>query len=336
MNIIRKIRNVAYIPLVLILTSCGGRGVSAPDRLDNIGYSPQPVERLHTYFFENGDVRADSAVVSTFLNVVGVPDETSWRHSAAVAVFTPSVDSVFHDVSVLENSIGHILAASEAYGLSLPRRKYATVVYGRTESIMFADASTGDASRQDSVMFIALNHYLGADYPGYSHWPAYVRAVKTPDNLPYDIAEALVATAYPFVGSGGTPLVSRLLYEGVLVEARMRLVENPDEALALGYDDNTLSWLRDNERAIWESIVSKNMVYDTSLTLQERLVAPSPSTAQLLVADSPGRIGRYIGYRIVRAYLEKNPETAFSLLLSPEFYASPQDVLSDSQYNPGK
>ena len=50
----------------------------------------------------------------------------------------------------------------------------------------------------DTVMLLGLNHYLGCDYEGYKHLDGYRRATKTAAaRLPYDIAESIIATAYP-------------------------------------------------------------------------------------------------------------------------------------------
>lgn len=238
-----------------------------------------------------------------------------------VRVFTPDVDSVFPTLEPMRANLGYILGRAAADSLALPQRRYAAVVYGRTESILF----------KDSVMFIALNHYLGEDYPGYSHWPAYMRSQKAPERLSYDMAEALVATQYPYVAVGqDATVLSRLLYEGVITYAKMQLVEDADLKAALGYDENELKWLDENEAALWRDVVAKRLLYDTSTSTAEKLVAPSPQVRELQPA-APGRVGRYLGYRIVEAYVKNHSDVALRDMLSPEFYASPS-VLAESGY----
>ena len=95
-----------------------------------------------------------------------------------------------HIAIAMARAVGTVLARTRNAGLELPRRRYASVVWGKPQSIIFVD----------SVMLIALNHYLGAEYEGYSHFPLYSRLVKEPAIMPFDISEALIATAYPFAG----------------------------------------------------------------------------------------------------------------------------------------
>lgn len=268
---------------------------------------------------------ADSTLIKTFMSTVSelpADDEllSLWSESLPVSVFTPPVDSVYPTLEPVEEALGTILARAAADGLIFPKRDYAAVVYGRREAILFVD----------STMLIALNHYLGADYPGYNHWPAYMTIYKHPGMLPYDMAEALTATAYPYAAEGSeATLLSRMLYEGALVKAKMELV--PDATLegALGYDERTLEWLARNERRIWQQIVAKHLLYDTSASTIEKLNRPAPMVT-MLDEPAPARVGRYIGYKIVDAYCRRHTAT-LPYLLSPSFYTSPQ-ILSESGY----
>lgn len=266
--------------------------------------------------------------IESFMKTVycdSVTDEAlvRWAGSRAVAAFTPPVDSVFPTLDGFRNALGHILAVAEADSLDLPHRRYAAVVYGRQEAILFVD----------SVMLVALNHFLGREFEGYSHWPVYVRNTKTPENLPYAVAEALIGTAYPYKAEGDdATLLSRMLYEGAMAEARMRMVPGATVAGALGYNKEDMKWIDENEARLWQELVESKLLYDTSAQVSDRFTAPAP-TVRLLPTMWPGRIGRYTGYRIVRAYLDRYPDTSLRQLLSPQFYNSP-DVLALSEYSP--
>ncbi len=307
------------IPLIIIglLAACTGSHTSdAPEAR---------VVPLYSYLATNSVPDSDSIELAAFMRTVSEQPLSpelveAWASSQVVTVFTPDVDSVYTDSAYMGRMMGKILTNAKAAGLTLPDRRYATIVYGRPESILFVD----------SVMLIALNHYLGADYPGYSHWPKYMRQVKTPAALPYDIAEALVATSYPYSleGEEATAL-SRMIYEGALTIAKMKLSGN-DPATALGYSPETMDILDSQEADIWRRMVQAQLLYDTSEATIDRLVAPAPE-AGIVGAGTPGRVGRYIGYRIVSEYLGKYPDTTLPQLLDPDFYRG-STVLTKSAY----
>lgn len=298
------------VPLTILTaaTSCG------PDQ----NAEPREVTPVYEEFANYSHTNTLSPEAGALLAVVGT-DADTWSESQAVKVFTPDVDSVFaQGLQPLEQGIANIYAKADSEGLNLPDYRFGAVVWGRPESIIFCD----------SVALIALNHYLGAEYPGYSHLEPYRRRYKTPDRIVLDLAEALVATAYPYsAASEDATVLSRQLYEGALAEARIRLTGSSDAA-ALGYTKDEYQTLLNREQDMWRTLVAHDLLYSTRPLDAERLLAPAPSTAVLV---APARAGRFIGLQIVRAYLKANPETPLSQLLSPAFYAS-DATLRDSRY----
>ena len=308
---------ISAVLSLVIFASCGNK--------ESRQHAPVPVSDLvslmRDYSGMSSDERAaaynaDSTVVKAFMLTFGVDAPTdslllSWSRSRVVDVFTPDVDSVFPDRSIVGQALGMILDNAISHGLAIQPREYAAVVYGRPESVLFVD----------SVMLIALNHYLGADYPGYSHPPRYQRSLKTPEQLPYDLAEALVATEYPFEEGESTTLLSRMLYEGALALAKTRLVDASSPATALGYDEDTYQRLLKTEGDIWRTLVENRLLYDISPTTSRKLLSFGPDV-NLGNMNVPSRSGRFIGYRIVESYMRKHPETTLPELLSSSFYGT--------------
>ncbi|MDE6130661.1 MAG: hypothetical protein K2F74_03615, partial [Muribaculaceae bacterium] len=188
--------------------------------------------------------------------------------SKPVEVFTPDVRRVYPSLDSLELQLGHITGAAETRGLQLNINRYAAVVWGRPQSIVFVD----------STMLIALNHYLGTDYEGYAGMPTYRVVNKTPQQLPYDMAESLLANAYPFEGGESPSLLNHMLYDGALTAAKMQVVENASLAQALGMTADQLQWLSENEGNIWRTVVSGKLLYETSGFKIDRIMLPAPST----------------------------------------------------------
>ena len=328
MNTYMKTKLFLFMAGVLSLAGCR----------EHVVVEPQPIVPIYrdvAALAEGDSVAADSLIhaqrlaLKAMMSYLGVDSLTpqaleAWSRSRPVEVFTPAVDSVFPTLEPLERTLASILQRAEADSLDLPRRTYAAVVWGRMKSIVLIDTPA------DSVMLIALNHYLGDTYPGYGHWPSYMRPDKTPERLPYDIAEALVASKYPFRHESGNTILSRLLYEGALILAKLRLVPESNLADALGYTDAQLKWLEENEAKIWEKLVERKLLYDTSEAAAERLVSPSPATTDISPA-APGRIGRFVGYRILCAYMRSDAKTTLAEMLLPSFYENPS-VLIDAAY----
>lgn len=267
------------------------------------------------------------AEINAFFKTLGYdspgPEELEWwSNGDEVEIFQPDVDKAYPNLTDLEATIGRIYANAEREGLPLDSLRFAAAVYGRPMPMV----------RVDSVMIIALNHYLGADYPGYSHWEAYKRAEKTPAALPYDLAAVMASTTYPMAAADSTTLLSNLLYEGALVEARMRLLPNADLAAALGTTPDGLKTMQERLPQMWRELAERKMLYDTTPLTSDRLLSAAPASP-LLNGEAPARAGRFIGYSIVKSYLKSHPKATLASLFSPEFYANPA-TLAQSGFNP--
>ena len=249
---------------------------------------------------------------------------TAYSQSRGVRVFTPDIESRFLSLDSIEAVTGCIYSrmGDEFPDITPPEIYSAAITYN--QSIILAD----------TVILLGLNHYLGCDYEGYNYLDSYRRATKTATRQPYDIAESIIATAYPFRPSNDATVLSRLLYEGALVKAVMLLVPDSDTATALGYDKSQLTWLAENEAPAWNALIERKMLYSTDMDVASRLTAAAPHTT-LLHPQSPGRAGRYIGLRIIESYMKRHPEATLRQMLYSTFYNSASPLIR-SGYNPSR
>lgn len=243
---------------------------------------------------------------------------TDGRMSRALSSFRPLVHSTFADTASLASMVADIAERAERAKLHLATPRYAFVIWNDVRSMAFVD----------SILLVALNHYLGADCPFYRGFPEYQLSSKTPAQLPLDIAEAQVATQYPFVGQTA---LARMVYEGALAMARQRLTDCT-EAAALGYSAEQWAEIVRNEGRWWRQLASLKLIYTTDQLAIDQLLMPAPYTTPL-GPDAPARLGRYFGYRIVKAWIKGNGSKPIPDLLAPQFYADDR-ILIQSGYNP--
>jgi len=248
----------------------------------------------------------------------------AWSGSTAVDFFQPAVDSVFPDIDKLERSIGEFYAAADKKSLPLPCYRMAAVTW----------PSYRPLALRDSVVFIALNHYLGHDYEAYSDFEPYQRALKDSERLPYDVASGIIRSAYPYESSTDR-LFERMLYEGAVAYAQMQLIDSPKLEYALGFTPGQMEYLTATEGRLWQEFgLRRGLLYSTDpedIRGMMDIGARSPLDSGL----APGGVGRYIGYRIVESYLREHPSKTLSDILSPTFHTSEQSLVNSS-YAPAK
>ena len=100
----------------------------------------------------------------------------------------------------------------------------------------------------------------------------------------------------------------------------------------MGYTPEQLEWARANEKEIWNFFVSKELLFSTDPDLINRFILPAPFSKFYLELDneSPGRIGVWVGWQIVRAYMKRFPNTTITDL----FALPPQELFQTSGYKP--
>jgi len=316
-SIKRIIRNAFILAVVASIVSCDGKG----------DYEPAEIVRLDM-ILESGAVPADAVAMAAGEKWFAVSGYGLLTDSS-LAVYNANPSIVFHRKAVGEifSYIGDVeIELGDMFGRM--KADYPAVHLPR----LFAVISPFNQSvvTVDSVLYLGLNHYLGVDYEAYSYFPDYVRMNKKRERMVPDVAEALIRQYYPYKPNSEYPTtLSRLLYEGAVVEAVMRTADVSEQD-ALGIDGESYNWLEANEKEMWNALIVRNLLYSTDEVVGEMLVRQSAVTS-LLHPEAPGMAGRFIGHRIVLEYLKHNEEVPHSLLL-PQFYDS-RETLARSKYH---
>lgn len=343
-----KLTSAIFILTVLLLCSCGGEGASSPnpfvlnENTDTLSKEPVDIVRIDKFIagYDNANGSENSVFMTDngelmwgygkfVADVDSVDNRTLSEGSSSrvTAMFQPQVDSVFTDLESERNAFGRLLALSRHNRLELPPIKFATVVWGSPRSIVVMDTI--------NAVYIALNHYLGANHPAYDGWPDYQRVLKTRRQIPVDVAEALLAVNYPYNPGENTTVLSRLLYEGGLAMAKQALVPDASLESILGLGAEALEESSRHEAFIWKQLLQENKLYSTDSELMSNLFDSRPASTRIS-PDAPGRAVRYTAYRLVASYLQNNPDTELKFLLSPEFYNGGVEVLRASGYAPAE
>jgi hypothetical protein len=104
----------------------------------------------------------------------------------------------------------------------------------------------------------------------------------------------------------------------------------PDSTL-FGYSGEEVAGILANEDIIWKKMVGSQVLYETSHLVKQRYIGERPNVHEIS-AKCPGRIGMWIGMRIVDQYMK---ETGNGLRETMEV-TDPGVIFSKSKYKPVK
>ncbi|MEO0572106.1 MAG: gliding motility lipoprotein GldB [Bacteroidota bacterium] len=184
----------------------------------------------------------------------------------------------------------------------------------------------------DSLLLLGLDNYLGEDHHFYRGVSRYIAKGLDKHYLVSDVASAFAKTLnrYP----RNRTFLSRMVYHGKELYLKDKLIPQTSDAQKINYTQEELEWAVRNEEQIWRYYVENELLYSTSSELDRRFLDPAPfSKFQLeLDSESPGRLGRYMGWQVVRAFMDKNPKVSLVELLD----IPADDIFKKSNYKPKK
>lgn len=155
----------------------------------------------------------------------------------------------------------------------------------------------------DSLISISLDCYMGEDYAAYKQrYHTYELPLHTRRRIVADVAEVLLRNAVP--RPQGATLLDAMVYEGRIAYLMSGLIDDNRPEAVMGYSPLQAAWCRDYEAKIWAAIVEQSHLFATDNITIRKYIQPSPFTATL-TQDSPGRVGRWVGWRIVEAYAKR-------------------------------
>ncbi|MDE7153600.1 MAG: hypothetical protein K2O00_04035 [Muribaculaceae bacterium] len=286
---------------------------------------PLQMIRVDSYLLEN-----DSVVVTDSLlpavqfidylvnrSVTGDSSAlTTYRESKSFQVFARDVKERF----VAQDSVEKVLGAVDRNMKELTGKGIGKI-YGLVNPYNVPVVTT------DSTVMIGLNHYLGEDYDGYRGFENYRVRAKRAAHLPYDVTEARLVADYPMEEAPDGTLLNEMLYWGAVVNIMNQVIPQSSLSETLNLAPGEEEWLKSNTSNIWNAMIERQLLYSTNDDVADRLLYPAPKSF-VINNEAPGMTGRYIGYLIVRSYLDKHPELTAADMLSPEIYNSESTLIN--------
>ncbi|RMG79101.1 MAG: hypothetical protein D6707_08860 [Bacteroidetes bacterium] len=182
----------------------------------------------------------------------------------------------------------------------------------------------------DSSLVIGLEMFMNKDYEYYDvvQFPMYKRKVMNEQYLvPFAVKGWVVSEFVP--EQEPKDLVENMIVEGRYIYVLEKLLPYDSPYLKFGFTAEELQWCEDNEARIWAHLIEKKLLFTTDAVKIKNFMGEAPFTTGL-PKESPGRVGAWLGYKIVKSFMEeKNPDLN-QLMSIKDFKA----IFNQSGYRP--
>lgn len=259
-----------------------------------------------------GDIENDANAAAINFSV--------YRNNPYVQEVADTCLKVFKDFSVYEKQL------TDAFRYF----KYYFPYYSVPQIVTFIGNFGWSAVSYDTtILGIGVDMYLGENYKFYpSVYPKYLYEKFKPEYMAANAMDVVAGMYFDFEPKDNT-ILAHCIAAGTKLYFLDLVLPDTDDYLKIGYNKKDVEWCFNNESQIWGFFIKNEVLYKTENKELKKYIGAAPNTTGMPV-ESPGNIGAWVGWQIVRKYIERNPNTTFEQLLLLE----PQQILNESKYKP--
>jgi gliding motility-associated lipoprotein GldB len=283
------------------------------ERFDKIFYESQPsdlkqIQSQYPFFFPEGN------------------EDTVWTNKLSNPLLRELYNEVqfrYGNLTSLEEDLTSFFGHVQYY---FPKYKTPRVITLISEVDLDAKAIYAD-----SIALIALDCYLGNEHRFYADFPKFKRINFDENQILPDLV-----TSFSY-GKIAPPmdknLLSIMIYHGKELYLKDKLIPNFTDAAKIAYTEEQMAWCKENEEQMWRYFIENNLLYEANVKNEHRFINDAPFSKFYLEIDneSPGRVGQWLGWQIVRSYMENN-DTSLTDMLAMDA----KTLFERSKYKPKK
>lgn len=246
--------------------------------------------------------------------------------SASYRPVYDTAEKMFSDFSVYEKQIKTGLQYVKYYFPSYPIPSKIITYIGPLDGY-------GDILDKDAII-VGLHHHLGKNFSLYKTiwfqetYPDYISNRFELTYIPVNAMKNIVNDMYPQKQEDKT-LVLQMVEAGKKLFLLQKLLPETPENMIIGYTEKQMKESYDHETEIWDLFVQNNFLQTIDNNIIKNYIGESPKTQELGDA-SPGNIGAFAGWQVVKKYMKKNAGT------SPEQLMKMNDeiIFQQAKYKP--
>lgn len=175
-----------------------------------------------------------------------------------------------------------------------------------------------------------LHYFLGETYRFYPPtMPKFIRRRCAKDYMEVmfvrEIAEGMVEPVDP---RKQPTLLDNMVREGIKLALIDKLLPYTPDSLKICYSDKQLAWAEKNEKAVYKELTPQ--LFSIDFLEHQKYLGEKPYTTHISPESAP-RLAQYMGWRIVKAFIEQHPDMKIADLCARTDY---ETIFKESKYKP--
>lgn len=259
---------------------------------------------------------------------LGQPESEGFPYAVAQFITNENMRTLHDDVQSEFGELEHIQSeltdAFKYFKYHFPDSLIPNVVF-------IISALNNNIVTNQNSLGIGLDMFLGADYPVYpmAGFPQYIFQNMKPDQVVPQAMKGWLQSMFEDAAERNS-LLDHMVFEGKLLYALDATLRKTNDSTKIGFSPYAMQWCTEYEPRIWAHLVDEELLYTTDYMTINKWINQAPFVAGI-PKDSPGRLGQWVGWQIVRNYMNENPNMTLEQLMLNQ---NSQDILARSKYKP--
>ena len=232
------------------------------------------------------------------------------------------VNKVFPDINKLERESENIYKHLKYNFPRIKVPKFLTLINNvdYQNKIIFAD----------TIILISLDTFLGSTNKIYHGIPNYIKSDMDKSRFGSILVDEIASSIIE--APKGRFFLDRIIYKGKTLLLKDFILPLSSDETKIGYTKEQINWAIQNEEYIWKYFIGNEFLFKTDDDLTDRFIIPAPFSKFYLEIDneSPGKIGQWIGWQILRSFRKKNPSFKIADILN----LSSEELFKKANYKP--
>ena len=125
-------------------------------------------------------------------------------------------------------------------------------------------------------------------------------------------------------------LINQMIYHGRNMYFVDYMLPYQHDTLKTGFSSAQLEWCVKNEASMWTYLVEQKLLFSTDMRRINKFIGEAPFTNDFS-AESPGRASAWLGWQIVKSYMNRNKDVSLKDLMVETDY---QKIFNNARYKP--
>lgn len=195
----------------------------------------------------------------------------------------------------------------------------------------FISGLSRDLYVSDSLVVLGLDFFIGKDASYRPQAPQYI-VNRYEKELMVPATMLLVSNKFNKTDFVNSTMLEEMVDYGKSYYFVERMMPCTPDSLIIGYTSKQMADVRYNEGKVWAHFLEKGLVYEESQFTIRKYIGERPNVPEV-GTTAPGRIGTWVGWQIVRKYMENNSQVTLPELMAEK---NARKILEQSKYKPQK